>query len=115
MHGHLTYQIQSDWQYPSFVNECNGDECITESSTAFSGGRDIITTSWYKQAPRLTDDRREVVIGGISNVVAIQVWYCKSHNIRSAFIFVNFAQNSASANSKTRKNICDILYAHFEP
>ena len=28
-------------------------------------------------------------------------------------IFVNFAQYSASANSKTRENICDILYAHF--
>ena len=99
MHGHLTYQIQSDWQYPSFVNECNGDECITESSTAFSfsGGRDIITTSWYKQAPRLTDDRREVVIGGISNVVAIQMWYCTSRNIRSALFLWILRKKSASA------------------
>ena len=39
--------------------------------------------------------------------------YCKSGNIRGALIFANFAQNSASANSKTRENICDILYAHF--
>ena len=28
-------------------------------------------------------------------------------------IFADFAQNSASANSKTRENICDILYAHL--
>ena len=39
--------------------------------------------------------------------------YCKSGNIRGALIFANFAQNSASANSKTRENICNILYAHF--
>ena len=39
--------------------------------------------------------------------------YCKSGNIRSALIFTNFAQNSASANSKPHENICDILYAHF--
>ena len=39
--------------------------------------------------------------------------YCKRGNIRGALIFVNFAQNSASANSKTHKNICNILYAHF--
>ena len=39
--------------------------------------------------------------------------YCKSGNIRGTLIFVNFTQNSASANSKTRENICDILYAHF--
>ena len=39
--------------------------------------------------------------------------YCKSWNIRGTLIFANFAQNSASANSKTRKNICNILYAHF--
>ena len=40
--------------------------------------------------------------------------YCKRGNIRGTLIFANFAQNSASANSKTRKNICDILYAHLE-
>ena len=39
--------------------------------------------------------------------------YCKSGNICGALIFANFAQNSASTNSKTRENICDILYAHF--
>ena len=38
---------------------------------------------------------------------------CKCGNIRGALIFANFAQISASANSKTRENICDILYAHF--
>ena len=37
----------------------------------------------------------------------------KSGNIRGTLIFANFAQNSASANSKTRENICDSLYAHF--
>ena len=39
--------------------------------------------------------------------------YCKSGNIRGTLIFADFAQNSASANSKTRKNICDILYEQF--
>ena len=39
--------------------------------------------------------------------------YCKRGNIRGALIFANFAQNSASANSKTHKNNCSILYAHF--
>ena len=39
--------------------------------------------------------------------------YCKSENIRGTLIFANFTQNSASANSKTCENICDILYAHF--
>ena len=34
-------------------------------------------------------------------------------NIRGAYIFANFEQNSASANSKTRENIFKILYAHF--
>ena len=43
-----------------------------------------------------------------------RVHYCKSGNIGGAFIFANFEQNSASANLKTRKNICDIVYAHFE-
>ena len=38
--------------------------------------------------------------------------YCK-RNIRGTLIFADFAQNSASANSKTCENICDILYAHF--
>ena len=41
------------------------------------------------------------------------VWYCKSGNICGTLIFAKFAQSSASANSKTRENICDILYAHF--
>ena len=40
--------------------------------------------------------------------------YCKSGNIRGTLIFAYFAQNSARANSKTRENICDILYAHFK-
>ena len=39
--------------------------------------------------------------------------YCKRGNIRGTLIFANFAQNSASANSKTRENICDIMYAHL--
>ena len=39
--------------------------------------------------------------------------YCKCGNIRGALIFCEFAQNSASANSKIRENICDILYAHL--
>ena len=39
--------------------------------------------------------------------------YCKRGNIRGALIFANFAQNSASANSKAHENICNILYAHF--
>ena len=38
--------------------------------------------------------------------------YCKSGNICGALIFANFAQNSASMNSKTHQK-CDILYAHF--
>ena len=37
----------------------------------------------------------------------------KSGNIRDTFIFLNFVQFSVSANSKTRENICDILYTHF--
>ena len=37
--------------------------------------------------------------------------YCKRGNIRGALIF---AENSSSANSKTRENICDILYAHLD-
>ena len=45
--------------------------------------------------------------------IATDTNYCKSGNIRGTLIFANFAQNSASANSKTRENICDILYAHF--
>ena len=36
--------------------------------------------------------------------IAIFCVYCKRGNIRGALIFVNFVQNSASANSKTRKN-----------
>ena len=40
--------------------------------------------------------------------------YCKSGNICGALIFANFAQNSAGANSKPCKNICNILYAHFQ-
>ena len=43
----------------------------------------------------------------------IVINYCKSGNIRGTLIFANFAQNSASAISKTRENICNILYAHF--
>ena len=39
--------------------------------------------------------------------------YCKRGNIRGTLIFADFAQNSASANSKTSENICDILYAHL--
>ena len=39
--------------------------------------------------------------------------YCKSGNIRGTLIFRVFRANSASANSKTRENICNILYAHF--
>ena len=39
--------------------------------------------------------------------------YCKRGNIRGTLIFVNFAQISASANSKTLENICDTLYAHL--
>ena len=45
--------------------------------------------------------------------VNVLMLYCKSGIIRGALIFANFTQNSASANSKTRTNICDILYAHF--
>ena len=35
--------------------------------------------------------------------------------VHCTLIFADFAQNSASANSKTRENIlfCNILYAHF--
>ena len=39
--------------------------------------------------------------------------YCKRGNIRGTLIFANFTQNSASANSKTHENICNILYAHL--
>ena len=39
--------------------------------------------------------------------------YCKRGKIRGALSFANFAENSSSANSKTRENICDILYAHL--
>ena len=39
--------------------------------------------------------------------------YCKRGNICGTLIFANFEQNSASANSKTRENISDILYAHL--
>ena len=38
---------------------------------------------------------------------------CKSGNSRGTLIFCGFRANSASTNSKTRKNICDILYAYF--
>ena len=37
--------------------------------------------------------------------------YCKRGNIRGALIF---AENSSSANSKTRENIYNILYAHLD-
>ena len=40
--------------------------------------------------------------------------YCKRGNIRGALIFADFAENSSRANSKTRENICDILYAHLD-
>ena len=42
------------------------------------------------------------------------VKYCKSGSIRGTLIFADFVQNSASANSKTRENICDILYAQLD-
>ena len=46
--------------------------------------------------------------------------YCKSGNIRGTLIFAYFAQIQEAriqkpANSKTRENICNILYAHFGP
>ena len=47
------------------------------------------------------------------HVVKFKGVYCKSGNICGALIFMNFAQNSASAIQKPGKNICDILYAHF--
>ena len=46
-------------------------------------------------------------------VCSIYIYFCKSGNICGALIFTNFAQNSRSANSKTRENICDTFYAHF--
>ena len=52
----------------------------------------------------------------LENLDSRYIWriqYCKIGNIRGTLIFVNFAQNSASANSKTRENICDSLYAHI--
>ena len=36
--------------------------------------------------------------------------YCKRGNICGALIFT---ENSSSANSKTRENIADVLYAHL--
>ena len=49
----------------------------------------------------------------MSNLFPFLFAYCKRGNICGTLIFTNFAQNSASANSKTRENICDILYAHL--
>ena len=50
---------------------------------------------------------------GCRDCLQKQMIYCKSGNICGTLIFANFAQNSTSANSKTRENICDILHAHF--
>ena len=51
-------------------------------------------------------------MGELSHPILPSV-YCKRGNIHGTLIFANFAQNSASANSETRENICDILYAHL--
>ena len=52
-------------------------------------------------------------VNDYTSCLNLPLQYCKSGNIRGTLIFANFAQNSASANSKTRENICDILHAHF--
>ena len=71
---------------------------------------------WYSSETSLTHWRRfDFAITCISHKPQPKYTrdYCKRGNIRGTLSFADFAQNSASANSKTRENICNILYAHL--